>query len=157
MVATASTILPADYEQRKGDFLKSNHGNYLKIPMLVGFIEPFPEVEDGVIDEMTITAKCRGFDVQFKVRYGRVSFGDDNKYTCDAITTDQVEIADKLPLGGFNSNCYHDEGETMELAVVEMAKKHGLMICDKICSWPHAKAIVSGVSRAHVLNHELKN
>lgn len=30
----------------------------------------------------------------------------------------------------------------MEKAVVEMCKKHDLMICDKVCSWPFAKAVV---------------
>jgi hypothetical protein len=38
----------------------------------------------------------------------------------------------------------------MEKAVTDMAKKHGVLICQKVCSWPFAKAIVDKVTESHV-------
>ena len=100
----------------------------------------FPVKE--VIDEMRVTKKCRNFEVYFNVKYCTVSFGDNNQYTCHAVVTDNVRIADKLFAEGWGSHCYADEAKTMELAVIDMCKKHDLMISRKECSWPFAKATV---------------
>jgi hypothetical protein len=127
-------------------FLAENHQNYLSKSHMIGFMEAFPEDPKGVVDEIIVKAQCRKFDVSFKVRYGKVTFGPENQHSVMGITTDTVSISERLPLNGFNSHCCFDEAETMEKAVVEMAKKHNLMICDKRCSWPHAKAIVQTVS-----------
>jgi len=127
-------------------FMEKNHKEYLEKSKMIGFMEALPEDPKGVIDEITVRTKCRNFDVSFKVRYGKVTFGKNNEFHCYGITTDAVDISHRLPLGGFNSMCCYDEADTMELAVTEMAKKHNLMICDKRCSWPHAKVVVQEVT-----------
>ncbi len=120
--------------------IANNYSKYLKESLRIGFTENFPI--STIIDEMVIEGECRGFLVSFKVYYVRVSFKEGGKAVCDAVCTDRVSISGRLVGGGFGSHCYVDEAHTMELAVIEMCKKHDLMICVKVCSWPFAKAIV---------------
>ena len=122
--------------------IQDNYDKYLKEPHRMGF-DPYPTKE--VIDTMTIDLKCRRDSYQVPVTVSLVkgifkSSGED--ILLNAIVTSQVDIASRLPLHGFNSNCCFDEAETMEQAVVLMAKKHNLMICTKKVSWPEAQAIV---------------
>lgn len=128
------------------NYTNDRYVKYLNEPLVIGMTERFPEVPDSVVDEQEITDVCRNFTVKFKVRYGKVYVGSDKKYTCMAVTTDCVEIAHRLPMNGFGSHCYADEAACMEKAVVQMMGKHGLMPCDKSCSWPFAKAIVQVVT-----------
>lgn len=120
--------------------IQENYDNYLKETLMVGFMSTFPVAR--VIDEITIKSTCRRYDVEFKVKYVRLAMEEGGKEICDGIVTDKVEINHHLPMNGFGSHCYIDEAKTMEEAVIEMAKKHDLMICNKICSWPFAKAAV---------------
>lgn len=131
-------------------YLLDNHTKYLNENLMIGFMDKFPEDPNKVIDEMIINDKCRGFDVRFKVRFGRVTFGPDDKMSCEGITTTRVSIGHNLPLGGYASFSHVDEADVMEKAVIAMAKKHGLMVCQKICSWPHAKAVVQKPGEAHI-------
>lgn len=131
-------------------YLKVNHAGYLAKPLRIGFMESFPEDPKNVIDEMIISDTCGRFRVEFKVRYGKVTLGEDGKYSCYGITTDRVSISEQLPLSGFNSYSHIPESAVMEKAIITMAEKHGLMICDKVCSWPYAKAIVQDVEDAHL-------
>jgi hypothetical protein len=121
--------------------IAENYEWYLKQPLHVGFMDSFPVAE--ILDSIQINTKCRNCAVRFNVHYAKVTFGEKNEYSCHAIVTDKVDIASHLPLGGWNSHAYADEAATMELAVVEMAKKQNLMINRKVCSWPFAKAITS--------------
>jgi len=156
MPSYRETVGEALYKERETAFMKQNHTEYLKKSLMIGFTHSFPEDKSKVIDEMSVTLKCRGYDVTFKVRYGAVTFGDGDKYSCSGITTDRCEVPRPGPMAGWGSHAYADEAETMELAVVQMATKHNLMICDKKCSWPHAKAIVQPIEEAHVRCLELK-
>ena len=130
--------------------LVANYKKYINEVQMIGFTDSFPEVDGKVIDEMLITTTCHGFEVQFKVRYGLVSFGPDNQHTVHGITTERVDIAHKLNNSGHGSHCYIDEGATMERGVITMAMKHGLMVCKKICTWPMAKALVQNVYPAYI-------
>lgn len=114
---------------------------YLKSNQMIGFTQSFPVLE--TIETENVSAKCRNFNVNFNVHLVKVGFGDNNKYNCLAIVTDKVDISYKLPLNGWNSYCCYDEAETMEKALVEFAEKKGYILCNKVCSWPFAKAIVS--------------
>jgi len=120
--------------------IQDNYDKYLKEPLRIGFTDTFP-IKD-IIEEIEVKTNCRRFEVIFKVQYCNVTFGQENEYNCCAIVTDRVDIQSRLPMNGFASHCHIDEARVMENAVVEMAKKHDLMICTKICSWPFAKAIV---------------
>lgn len=143
------TVSEEEYNRRLNLFMTANHDKYLKETLMIGFMEKFPEVEGDLVDEITVESTCRRYDVKFKVRFGKVSFAE-GKHTVDGITTDRVDISAKLPLAGFGSQCCYDEAETMEKAIVQMAMKHNLMICQKICSWPHAKAIVQPITQDFV-------
>lgn len=122
--------------------IEKNYADYLAERKLFGFMDSFPET--GIVfDEIEVYGKCRNFDARFKVRFSQVSFGPNNEWVCRAIVTDRVDISKFLPMSGFNSYCYENESDVMELGVIEMAKKRDLLICSKINSWPFAKAIVS--------------
>lgn len=130
---------PTKPRKVEGDVQK-NYDDYIKTPHHIGF-DHWPTVE--VLDTITIKTKCRtNYDVTFDVRYVKVSLEKSSHVIFHAIVTDRVDIGSRLPLGGFNSYCCYDEANTMELGIVEMAKKHNLMICDKKCSWPSAQAVV---------------
>lgn len=118
---------------------EKSYQKYLKQPHHMGF-DPFPVID--ILDKITIAAKCRTYDVTFDVKYARVCLSDMPDVEFFAIETTRVEISHRLPLNGYNSNCCYDEAETMELGVIEMAKKHDLLICDKKTSWPYAQAVV---------------
>ncbi len=147
------TVGEDEFNRRKDLYMKENHDKYLKETLMIGFMEKFPEIKEEVIDEITVQSKCKGYDVTFKVRYGKLSFGEGNAYKVSGITTDVVDISHKLPLHGFNSMCCYNEAETMEKAVTEMAAKHSLIVCQKICSWPHAKVVVQPIEDAHVRSY----
>jgi hypothetical protein len=119
---------------------EKNFEEYKNEPLRIGFTDKFPEVR--TIDEMMVDSTCRGFAVRFSVRLVKVAFEKGGREVCDGVVTDSVDIAHKLRAGGFGSHCYVEEAQTMEGAVVEMCKKHNLMICSKVCSWPFAVAIV---------------
>lgn len=145
----AKKVLPIkDRAKKLTAYLESNHKKYLEETILIGFTDSFPEDKKEIVDEITLTRLCRGFSVEFRVRYGKVTFGPNNEYWCYGITTDRVEINDRLQNGGFGSYSHVDEADTMEKAVTDMARKNGLMVCRKICSWPFAKAIVQEVTDA---------
>lgn len=120
--------------------IDNNYQGYLETPLKVGFTQTFPQ--ESIIDSITVTTTIRGKKVTFNVHYGLVSYGDnkDGNSTCHAIFTDRAELPERFRSWG--SHSYIDEGKAMEVAVIEMCKKHNLMICAKICSWPFAKAIV---------------
>lgn len=119
--------------------IQDNYDSYLKSSHRIGFIESFPVTE--VLEEFKIPAKCRAFNVVVNVKYCTLSFGG-SEFTVRGLVTDIVSISKYLPMGGFNSNCYYDEAETMEKAIIEVCKLKNLMICAKISSWPFAKASV---------------
>lgn len=121
--------------------IADNYAKYLGGNPKIGFTKDFPEA-GNIIDEIEIKDRCRGFKVEFKVRFCYVAFGENNEYTCRAIITDRIDISKHLPMSGFGSFCFYDELATLESAVITMDLKHDLMICSKICSWPFAKAIV---------------
>lgn len=112
--------------------------DYLKEKMRIGFTQQFPVLE--VLESEEVSSTCLDYPVRFNVSLVKVGFGE---YSCLGIVTDRVDIAHKLPLNGFNSYCCFDEGETMEKALVEFAEKKKLILCNKVNSWPFAKAIVS--------------
>jgi len=93
------------------------------------------------LKEATYQAVCRRFDVEFKVMLCKVTLGD-GKYECTAIVTDRVDVGTKLGVYSFGSHCHVDEARTMELGVIRFAKENNLMICNKVNSWPFAKALV---------------
>lgn len=143
------------YRKRERAFLKDNYTKYTKEPLRIGFTHDFPEHADKskVIDEIVINNPNGN---SFKVRFGEVTFGEDNKYSCKGITTDRFEIPRKGPMGGWGSHGYADEAAIMEMAIVEMAAKHNMFVCNKVCSWPFAKAVVSEITEAHVRCYEPK-
>ena len=120
--------------------IQENYDGYLKKNIRIGNMGKFPTKE--VIDEIIIQTNCGGYNVQVITQYVTVTFGENNEYICKAVVTNHVDIGRRMPLGGFGSHCYFEEAQTAELAVVEMCKKHNLMICDKVNSWPYAQAIV---------------
>lgn len=140
------------YKKRSRIFLERNYNKYTKDPIKIGFTKSFPEHPDKskVIDEMSVTMECRGHNVVFKVRYGTVTFGEGEGYSCSGITTDRCVMPRTGPTAGWGDHSYADEAAAMELAVIKMAAKHNLMICEKICSWPFAKAIVQPVMDVHI-------
>ncbi len=121
--------------------IDDNYSKYLSDCPMIGFTQTFTESET-VYDEIDVEDVCRGFNVTFKVRFCKVTFGDNNEFFCRAIVTEQIDISKKLPMNGFGSYSHLDELKTLEKAVIIMARKNDLMICSKICSWPFAKAIV---------------
>ncbi len=128
--------------KNSGNKILDNYNAYLKQPIRIGFMDSYPVKE--VLDEITINSKCKNFDVSFKVKYCIFTFGKNNEHTIHGIITDNVSISHLLPLNGFGSHSFEYSAETMELGVIEMCKKHDLMICGdggKICSYPFAKAI----------------
>ena len=111
--------------------LKSNHAEYIKKPMMIGFTYSFPEDPNKIDDEITISANCAGHRVSFKVRYGDVTFGD-GKFSCKGITTDQClfvvmekpKMVISMDMDGVMShnshdNCKHCGGSNWK------ATKHG--------------------------------
>lgn len=120
--------------------MEDNFTKYLSDPIKVGFTESFPEKVNSTIDEIEVVSEFGRHKIKFQVKYCKVSF---DKYECHAVITGRVDVGKYLPLHGWASFCHHDEARIMENGVVEMCKKHGLTIFDKICSWPFAKAIVS--------------
>lgn len=120
--------------------IQENYDEYLAEPQRIGFTESFPVKE--VLEEREYKMKCRGFDVQFKVQYCLLSFGDKNEYTVHGIVTERVDIGSKLGARSFGSYCHIDEAETMEEGVVKLCKELDLMVCQKVCSWPFAKILV---------------
>lgn len=143
----------AEYKKHERAFMQHNYEEYLKQPLRIGFTKSFPEDRSKVIDEMTFIIKCLGQDTPIKVSYGRVTFGDNGEHTCDGITTERCEV----PRIGIGSHTYEHEAASMELAVVQMAAKHDLMICQKVCSWPIAKAIVQHIKEVHIYSLEQKD
>jgi hypothetical protein len=120
--------------------IEKHYEEYLNQPLRVGFMDSFPI--DNIIDTIEVSGKCRDFDVIFNVHLCYVNFGVE-KFKSRAIITDEVIIRDKLKFAGSGSFSYIDESRTMEMGIVEMAKKHDFFICTKINSWPIAKAIIS--------------
>ena len=120
--------------------IQKNYDDYLNDVIKVGFTECFPVVK--ILDTIKIREKARGFSVEIKVSLVRVSFGKENQFQCTSVVTDECDISSKLLMNGFGSHCHVDAGKAMERAVIEMCKKNDMMICDKICTWPFAKAIV---------------
>ena len=119
--------------------VQDNYDRYLAEPRIIGCMETFPITK--IIEEMTVSGKCRGFDVVFKVQYVTLTFGK-NKIEVQGIVTSEVNINHRLPLHGFSSYCHIDEAETMEQGVIHMLKRRNLMVCTKINSWPFAKVVV---------------
>lgn len=147
------------YNEREHAFMQQNHAKYLGEQLMIGFTHSFPEHKEKskIIDEMTVTLQCQGQEVTLKVRYGAVTFGKKDEYSCSGITTDRLQIKRQGPMAGWGSHSYLDEAAAMERAVILMATKHRLMICDKRCSWPHAKAIVQPIEEAHVKHFDVND
>lgn len=119
--------------------IADNYEKYLSSPLMIGFKSNFKEEE--IIDEISLSGECKGYNVQFNIRYVKLSFGD-GKYNCYGVFTDHVDVGKLLGIRSFGSYCHIDEAEIMRLGVVEMCKKHDLMICNEISSWHKAGAIV---------------
>lgn len=130
----AESTEPIKYDGKVQD----NYDKYLQEVICIGITEIYPVKK--VLDTIRITRKCRNFDVIFDVQYVMVEFS--KSLDIHAVVTERVDIAGRLPGSGWGSHCYADEAKTMEEGVIEMCKKHNLMICTKVCSWPFAKAIV---------------
>ena len=127
---------------------KENYSKFLDGKQKVGFTNVFVEKPNSVVNSKIINDKCRGIDVRFEVRYCILLFGDDNEFEVHGIVTDCLSISDRLPLGGFNSNSNEDTSKLMEEAVVLLAHENELLICDKVCSWPFAKAITTPMTKS---------
>lgn len=127
-------------------FMKDNYRKYLDEPLKIGFTEAFPEKPGGTIADMTIQEKCMGFDISLNVRYCWLTFGPKNEYEVRGIVTDKLDISSKLPVGGWGSFSHIDTGQLMEKAIILLAARENLIICNKTCSWPFAKAVVQPMS-----------
>ena len=119
--------------------IADNYADYLAKNICIGFTDKFPI--DTVFKSIEIYGMCRNYRVPVTVQMAMLSFGE-GKYKVEGVVTSCVDIAKHLSLNGFGSHCYADEAECMELAVVEACKQWDLMIVDKVCSWPFAKALV---------------
>ncbi len=143
-----------EFKEKRAAYMNENHTKYLAEEKRIGYMQAFPEKEGGLIDGIAFKTECRGYDVLFTVRYGKVKLSKDSNIECYGITTGRAEVAHKLRMNGWGSHCHIDEAEAMEKGIVEMAKKHNLMICEKACSWPHAKAVVQEITESYVRRYE---
>ena len=138
---------------------EKNYSDYLNGKQKIGFTDVFIEKPNSTIHSKIIKDKCRGYDVEFEVRHCILLFGDDNQFEVHGIVTDCLSISDKLPMGGFNSNSNEDTSKLMEQAVILSAYENELLICNKICSWPFAKAITTPMPKAskNIVKYKLWN
>jgi len=120
--------------------IQDNFDNYLKKDIQVGFMQKFPVANISKTKKYKMT--CRNFPVNIEVSLARGTYGENNEYECDIVVTNEISISEHLSLRGFGSYCHIDEAQVMEKAIVQFCKEENLMICDKACSWPFAKAVV---------------
>jgi hypothetical protein len=120
--------------------ITDNYREYLKEPIRIGFTNSFRVKE--ILDSREFMYKFQGEFYEYETHLVNLEFGDKEKFTVKGIVTDIVDIAKKLPMGGWGSHCYIQEAKIMEEAIVKMCLENDLMICNKVCSWPYAKAVV---------------
>lgn len=120
-----------------------NNEKIFNQPCRIGFSN-FPEKEGGTTYlESDYKLLCRGYRVKVKVKVVDVTFGG---YSCRAVTTSRVNIAEYLPYGGFASYCHMDEAETMKQAAQLFCYQHDIQLCNLINNWPFFKAIVANIN-----------
>lgn len=116
---------------------------YLKEPLRIGFMEGFPVLETLETQTFIIDGFDRHFPNKINVSLVKVGFGENNKYQCRAVVTERISTASTRFMHGWGSCCHIDEGQFMEKAIVKFCEINNLIICNKICSWPFAKVIVT--------------
>jgi len=116
---------------------------YLKEPLRIGFTRNWPVLETLETQTLTLDSYDYHFPTEINVSLVKVGFGENNKYQCRAVITEVVNTASTRALHGFGSCCHIDEGQFMEKAIVKFCEINNLIICNKICSWPFAKVIVT--------------
>lgn len=116
---------------------------YIKEPLKIGFIENFPVLETLETQTVTINGFDQHFPNKINVSLVKVGFGENNKFQCRAVITERVDTASTRHFHGWGSCCFVEEGQFMEKAVVKFCETNNLIICNKICSWPFAKAIIT--------------
>lgn len=120
--------------------IEINYKKYLDESQHIGFMSDFP-IQDK-LETFKINTKCRNIPVEVIVHYCKLQYGSKPEDTVAGLVTERLDISKYLPLNGFASNCCYDEATTMEEAIVEIARQKNVMICNKINSWPFAKAVI---------------
>lgn len=134
-------------------YLIKNYKEYLKKPIAIGFIKRFPVVENTETDSVSFETELRGSPFSVTARLVKTSYGDKPEYVVSSIVTDKFdEVNDVSHLSTHGSHFYATSASIMEQAVVALANKNNLVICEKICSWPFAKAIVAPLTQSHKNN-----
>lgn len=111
----------------------------------VGFHEaPFPIIEGTEFNRKTYNLKCRNFSVDVDVYQCKLKLGE-SSFT--GIATSKVSIAEKLFMGGWNSNCDLDEMETMFKAVQMYCKEYNLELINQYNNWPSFRGCANKIEK----------